>query len=107
MSEEWIKVADEPKVAAGVPLAVYPKGLSLLLVRLDDGIHAIANRCAHMACPLEAGRLDGATISCSCHDWCFDVRTGAFVTAPEIAIATYPVRVDEGGVLVDIAGATA
>ena len=106
MREDWIKVTDEPKVAAGVPLAVYPKGLAVLLCRCDDGIHAIANKCAHMACPLEAGLFDGSTITCPCHDWRFDVRTGAFVTAPEIAIATFPVRVEDGGVLVDIGGVT-
>ena len=31
--------------------------------------------------------------------------TGAFVDAPEIAIPTYPVRVDDGAVLVDLAEA--
>jgi 3-phenylpropionate/trans-cinnamate dioxygenase ferredoxin subunit len=55
-----------------------------------------------MACPLEAGACDGFVITCPCHDWRFDVRTGAFVEAPEISIPTYPVRVAGGEVFVEL-----
>jgi len=37
----------------------------------------------------------------------FDVRSGAFVDAPEIRVATYPVRIDDGDVLVDLDGGAA
>jgi 3-phenylpropionate/trans-cinnamate dioxygenase ferredoxin subunit len=55
-----------------------------------------------MACPLEAGAYDSFVITCPCHDWRFDVRTGAFVEAPEISIPTYPVRVAGGEVFVEL-----
>ena len=69
---------------------------------LSDLARAIANRCAHMACPLEGGACEAFLITCPCHDWRFDVRTGAFVDAPEIAIPTYPVRVTDGEVFVSL-----
>ena len=103
MTDSWIEVADVGKLADGRPLPVYPMGLGLLLVRgADEAVYAIANRCAHMACPLEAGHLDGYVLTCPCHDWRFDVRTGAFLDAPEIIVPTYRVRLDGGTVYVDL-----
>jgi len=29
-------------------------------------------------------------ITCPCHDWRFDVRTGEFLDAPEVRLAVYP-----------------
>jgi nitrite reductase/ring-hydroxylating ferredoxin subunit len=99
VAESWIAVADDTKVKDGVPLAVYPKGVNILLVRVGDSVYAIANKCAHMACPLEGGRLEGHVITCPCHDWSFDVRSGAFTQAPEIVVPTYPTRLEEGQIM--------
>ena len=102
MADTWVRVADEGEVPDGGVLPVYPSGLGLLLVKVGDAFYAIANRCAHMACPLESGARDEYLITCPCHDWRFDVRTGAFAAAPEITIPTYPVRVDGGEVFVEV-----
>lgn len=103
MSESlWVATVDEAKVGDGACVAVYPKGLSVLLARVDGDVYAVANKCAHMACPLEGGRLEGAVLTCPCHDWRFDLRSGAFLDAPELALATYPVKVEGGTVHVDL-----
>lgn len=96
----WVAVADDVSIKEGVPLAVYPKGLAVLVIRQHGELFAIANKCAHMACPLKAGRLDGYVITCPCHDWHFDIRDGAFLDAPELAISTYAVKEKDGKVLV-------
>ena len=104
---DWIKVADESKLTEGATLPAYPRGVGVLLAKVDGVPYAITNRCAHMACSLEAGALDAFVLTCPCHDWRFDVRSGAFVDAPEIRVATYPVRIDDGDVLVDLDGGAA
>jgi len=98
----WVATIDESKVREGTYVAVYPKGLSVLLVRVDGELHAVATKCAHMACPLEGGKLEGAVLTCPCHDWRFDVRTGRFLDAPELGLTTYPVKVEDGKVLVEV-----
>lgn len=102
MADAWIAVTDDAKVKEGVPLAVYPRGVNVLVVRVDGSVYALANRCAHMACPLEGGRLEGHVLTCPCHDWSFDVRTGAFTQAGEISIATYPARIAGDKVEIDL-----
>jgi nitrite reductase/ring-hydroxylating ferredoxin subunit len=101
---DWVPTIDDTKIRDGSYVAVYPKGLSVLLVRVDGQLHAVANKCAHMACPLEGGKLEDGVLMCPCHDWRFDVRTGRFVDAPELGIATFPTRVEDGKVLVQIGG---
>lgn len=101
---EWVPTIDDTKIRDGEYAAVYPKGLSVLLARVEGELHAVANKCAHMACPLEGGKLEGAVLTCPCHDWRFDVRTGRFLDAPELGIATFATRVEGGKVLVQIGG---
>ena len=100
----WVPTIDDTKVRDGQYVAVYPKGLSVLLVRVDGRVHAVANKCAHMACPLEGGRLEGYVITCPCHDWSFDVRSGAFTQADEIVVATYATKVEDGKIMLSLGG---
>jgi nitrite reductase/ring-hydroxylating ferredoxin subunit len=102
---QWVPTIAESKVPDGTCVPVYPKGVGVLLVRTDGELFAIANKCAHMACPLEGGRLEGDVITCPCHDWRFDVRSGQFLDAPELTIATFATRVEDGKVLVRLKGA--
>ena len=96
----WVATVDDVKVKEGVPVAVYPKGLAVLVIRREGELFAIANKCAHMGCPLEAGGLHGHTLTCPCHDWRFDIRDGEFLDAPELSIPTFAVKVEDGKVLV-------
>lgn len=98
----WVPTIDDSKVRDGAYVPVYPKGVGVLLVRAGGELFAVANKCAHMACPLDGGRLEGDVITCPCHDWRFNVRSGAFLDAPELSIATYPVMVEDGKVHVDL-----
>ena len=65
-------------------------------------MYAVSGSCAHMACPLALGVLDGHTLTCACHDWRFDIRTGRFLDAPELGLATYEVKSDGGKLFVSL-----
>ena len=62
------------------------------------------DRCSHADCSFSSdGELDGLTAICDCHGSEFDVRTGTVLAPPaDEPIATYPVKLSEGHVLVDI-----
>lgn len=103
---EWVVAATRSKLPKVGVLPVYPRGVAVLLVRQgDDELFALANRCPHMSCPLESGRLAGGIITCPCHDWSFHVRTGEMVSAPEIRVVMYPVKSDGEDILVKLPGA--
>ena len=102
---QWVPTIDDSKVRDAACVPVYPKGVGVLLVRAGGELFAIANKCAHMACPLEGGKLEGDVITCPCHDWRFDVRSGHFLDAPELRIGTFATKVEDGKVLVELKGA--
>ena len=49
-----------------------------------------------------AALLSGHTLSCSCHDWRFDIRTGRFLDAAELGLAVYPTKSEEGKLFVSL-----
>jgi 3-phenylpropionate/trans-cinnamate dioxygenase ferredoxin subunit len=100
MPQEWTETAAFEALKDGALNPVFPKGLPVLLIRKGTELFAVENRCAHMGCPLALGRLDGYTLRCPCHDWEFDIRSGRFAAAAEIAIKTYPAELRGGKVFV-------
>jgi nitrite reductase/ring-hydroxylating ferredoxin subunit len=81
---------------------VFPLGVNVLLARVGGAVYAVSGKCAHMACPLSGGRLEGNTIICGCHDWRFDIRTGKFLDAPELGLTVYLTKVEAGKLLINI-----
>jgi 3-phenylpropionate/trans-cinnamate dioxygenase ferredoxin subunit len=55
-----------------------------------------------MACPLFIGELNGFTLTCRCHDWRYDIRTGRFIDAPELGLTVYPVKSEAGKLFVSL-----
>lgn len=94
----WTYVMDEAALPEGGLAPVYPLGVHVVLARAGGALYAVSGKCAHMACPLSGGLLDGFVLTCPCHDWRYDVRSGRFLDAPELGLAVYPVR-SEGGKL--------
>lgn len=97
----WVTVIEEQLLVDGRPVAVFPKGLPVMLVKNGDEVHAVANKCAHMACSLTAGRLFGHIIQCACHDWQFDIRTGESTDAGEIKIPIYSWKREGGRIFIN------
>lgn len=98
----WTFAIDEAAMKDGSMASVFPRGLNILMVREGGEVFALEGKCAHMACPLASGSLDGYILTCPCHDWKFDIRTGQFLDAAELGIAVYPVKSDNGKLYVDI-----
>ncbi|OGS08758.1 MAG: tRNA-(guanine-N1)-methyltransferase [Elusimicrobia bacterium RIFOXYA12_FULL_51_18] len=100
---DWIQVIKADELLGQGMVAVFPKGLPVLLIsKTTDEIYALANKCPHMGCPVSRGRLEGYILKCPCHDWRFDIRTGVFLDAPELSLRSYEWKIEEGGVFVKI-----
>ena len=63
---------------------------------------AIDNACPHASAPLCDGAVLAGKVVCSLHLWEFDLRTGACDVGPQWNVRTYPVRVRDGEVEVDL-----
>jgi 3-phenylpropionate/trans-cinnamate dioxygenase ferredoxin component len=77
--------------------------LELALARLDGKAYATSNYCTHLDCLLSSGKLQDDGIRCSCHNSVFDLETGDPVQPPATEpIRTYPVKEEDGQVLVGL-----
>jgi nitrite reductase/ring-hydroxylating ferredoxin subunit len=97
--QEWRRVAGAQDIVRGKTLCVEINGREILLCHTGDGYFAVDNLCTHAGARLCEGKLKGHRILCPLHGAAFDVRDGSALTRPATtALATYPVRVDEGGI---------
>ena len=80
------------------------RGRTYAVYRLPgDEVHCTDGLCTHEQVPLEDGLLMDHIVECPRHNGRFDIRTGAAKGAPVcIDLATYPARVENGRVIVDL-----
>jgi hypothetical protein len=53
--------------------------------------------------PAGCSSLEGKVVTCAAHGWRYDVTTGRTLHVPAYGLATYPVKVLDGKILVAIA----
>ena len=105
MSDQvWVPAIDQSHLREGAITLATAKGISIVLIKRGEDVYALRNRCAHMACTLAGGHLEDRTVRCPCHGWRFDIASGVFVEAPEIAIPTYACKSEGGQVWVKMEG---
>ena len=68
----------------------------------EGGIHALSETCPHRGGPLHLGRVREGIVQCPWHLWQFDLMTGCSPVNPKSRVPTYPVRVEDGMVLVRV-----
>lgn len=98
----WTYVMEDTALPEGSMAPAYPLGVNVILARVGGAVYAISGKCLHMACPLFTGKLTGHTITCPCHDWQFDVRTGKFLDAPELGLAVYLTKSEAGRLFINL-----
>lgn len=85
------------------PLAVKLGDEQIALYRLDGEVYATHNVCTHQFALLSEGYMEDGCIECPLHQGKFDIKTGAAMCAPVTqAIRVYPVKVEDGRILVDL-----
>jgi toluene monooxygenase system ferredoxin subunit len=78
-------------------------GHKVVLVRLEEGVFAYADRCAHLGLPLHDGTLADGVLVCAAHGYQYDAATGRGLNPRTACLTTYPVRIEGGDVFVDLA----
>jgi len=71
------------------PVAVFNMG---------GALYACTDTCPHAGGPLHDGFIDGTTVTCPWHGWCFDLAAGA--DAPPDGVTRLDVKVEDGEIYV-------
>jgi nitrite reductase/ring-hydroxylating ferredoxin subunit len=72
------------------------------ICNFEGSLYAMDGVCPHHGGPLGQGHLEGAYLACPYHLWEFDCRTGEYDRDPACRVATYPVRIENGEIRIEV-----
>jgi nitrite reductase (NADH) small subunit len=119
-------VCDAEDLQSGDRVVLTINGTEISVFNVDGEYHACANWCPHQSGPVCEGLLTGTTaasfdretleyekewikegriVICPWHGWEFDIETGKATHDADIRLVSYPVREEEGSIVVDVGGA--
>jgi nitrite reductase/ring-hydroxylating ferredoxin subunit len=97
---EFVRVVAAAELLPGNAMEALVNGKPVALFNVAGEFHAISNICVHRGGPLGKGALDGKLVLCPWHAWAYDVTTGASDVNPDLKLAKYDVKVEDGQVFV-------
>jgi 3-phenylpropionate/trans-cinnamate dioxygenase ferredoxin subunit len=100
-----IDVCPLDELPPGSVKIVVAGSLAVCVYNLDGNLYALEDRCSHDDGPLCEGDFDAeeGTVVCPRHGSNFDIRTGEPLSLPAFEpVETFPVRVDDGMIKVDV-----
>ena len=101
----WIEACDADEIEEEDVMRFDHGNQTYAIYRIDDEYYATDGLCTHEQVHLADGLVMDNIIECPKHNGRFDIRTGAAKGAPVcVNLKTYPVRVEDGKVLINIAG---
>lgn len=103
MSAQFERICPTEALEEGGRLVVERGDLSILILRTDEGLFALDNKCPHRGGLFSEGEYEKGHIFCPLHAWCFEVRTGMGHFPRGASIRVFPVRDHEGHVELKLA----
>ena len=77
-------------------------GRTVCVANVNGTITAMDNVCLHMGGPLGQGYIEGGKVVCPWHGWEYDPATGELGDDPKSKLDVYPVKLENGDVLIEI-----
>ncbi len=100
----WIDVGHIDDIPLRGARTVKTRGGCVALFRTGEAeVFATSGTCPHKGGPLAEGIVHGRKVTCPLHNWVFSLETGEAQGADEGRIATYPVRIEDGRLMLDTA----
>ncbi len=82
-SERWLSLPADVLVEGRA--VVQADGREIVLLLVDNEVHAFDNACPHQGNPLFEGEILGDVLECAYHGWRFDLGSGACLLGDEAA----------------------
>jgi 3-phenylpropionate/trans-cinnamate dioxygenase ferredoxin subunit len=107
MTNALIEAVRADDLPPGRMTCVDVDGRRILVANVDGVFYATDDTCTHEDASLSSGSLEGELVKCPLHNSRFSLRTGEPMEDPaEEPLRCYPVKVQDGVVLVEFRSAT-
>ena len=100
---QFVKLTAAAELPPNNEAKEFPCGAKNICVANVNGtITAMDNVCLHRGGPLGQGVIEKGKVVCPWHGWAWDPSTGQAVHNPNARLAVYPIRIENGDVLIEI-----
>ncbi|WP_122275824.1 non-heme iron oxygenase ferredoxin subunit [Pseudomonas syringae group genomosp. 3] len=97
----WLEACTSNDIELGDVKQISIGGELIAVYHIDDGFFATQDTCTHAVASLADGYVDGDFIECPLHAAKFCIKSGAARSSPaSVALATYPVKIEENKILI-------
>jgi nitrite reductase/ring-hydroxylating ferredoxin subunit len=97
-----LELIDAGAVNEGEGKTVRRNERAFAVFRHAGEIYVTDDECPHVGASLANGWVEDGQVACAFHGWTFDLKTGACLTCPGRPVRTYPVRIENGAVHIEI-----
>ena len=77
-------------------------GKDICVANVNGSYSAMDNICLHRGGLLGQGLIENGNLVCPWHAWAWDPKTGEAAHNPSAKVAVYPLKIENGDVLVEI-----
>ncbi|MGA2394006.1 MAG: Rieske (2Fe-2S) protein [Candidatus Lustribacter sp.] len=99
-SEAFVPVGPVAEIKPGTAKTVAVDGREIAVFNAGGTFYAVDNYCPHQGGLLSEGWLEGTTITCPWHAWCFSLIDGEMTIGKFASVDVFDVRVEDGQVSV-------
>ncbi len=100
---QFVKIASVADLPSEGEAREFAAGDKVICVANVGGVlSAMDNVCLHRGGPLGQGFVNAGKVVCPWHGWEWDPTTGAAAHDSATRVATYPIKVEGGDVLVEL-----
>lgn len=99
---KFVEVARVERIPPGSGGRFTVADKDVAVFNVDGTICVIADTCPHAGGSLGLGKLSGTIVTCPVHGMKFDVTTGCFAGTSDFGVASYPVKVVDGKIIVSV-----
>jgi nitrite reductase (NADH) small subunit/3-phenylpropionate/trans-cinnamate dioxygenase ferredoxin subunit len=94
VNDDFVTVAHVADVAPGSAKTVVVGQREIALFNVAGTFYALDNTCPHQGGPLSEGWIEGTTVTCPWHAWCFKLADGKMTLGDYASVDAFDVRVE-------------
>lgn len=97
--KDWLELGNYEELEN---LKLYPKNyekVNFIISRIGSDVFAIQNQCDGSVLPIDKGTIEDHILTCPWHGCQYDLKTGKALNDSDKQIETYPVEIEEDGLL--------
>ena len=100
---QYIKLGKVDDLADGRAMVVEVEGQQIAIFHVGEHFYALEASCPHEGGPLADGVIEGLHVVCPWHAYDFHLKTGECGLDPDLRALTYPVKVQNGDLFIEMA----